>query len=422
MKKTFLLIFGIILISLSIISAAQMNSSNYKINSVISKGGDNLSSNNYKSEVISGMVVGNLSSSSYKQLVGFIFNVIVGTPLSAAPPIPRGGESGRATPKIVINKDLIKVKIKQGENYREIIEINNTNNYNRNITLIPDENIKKFMIINEENFILAPEESKLIFIDIFAKDEEIRDIYTGRITARGERGETKIINVIIEIKERKPLFDMIVNLISKEVAPGRDVRAKIKISNLGDLNHMDISIYSAIKDFNGNVFSFKEESIAIDKELEIIRSLRVPKDIPFGMYMFYSRVDYKNISASSTDTFEVIERGPINIDELVILGGIILLLIILIFKLRKKSVYEEKKTRILREIKKKENRIKSEKKREYAKKRKRKIESSLKMKNRKKYKKKYKKEKRKIEREIHSNLKKKRKSKQTFKKQIFLFI
>ncbi len=341
MKKIIFLISLLFLLSLSIISASQTNSSNYKIDSVISTGGNNLSSNNYKSEVVSGTVTGNTSSSSYKQSVGFVSNIIgEETPPSITPAAPSRGGGGTTTiiSKFILNKDLIKILIKQGESIREIIEVKNIGSTDLNISLTPDESLRKFMIMSEERFILTPGESKQVFIDIFAKENEIPDAYTGRIIVKEKAGETKIINVIIEVKEKKPLFDMLIDVFLKQIRQGNNEIARIKVKNLGDLKNIDVSIYYSIKDFEGNVLSFREENIAIDNETEIIRNLKVPNDTFPGTYIFYSRVSYGNISASSTDTFKVIGGRQIGAFFYIILGviaGLLLMKLIISFPKRK---------------------------------------------------------------------------------------
>lgn len=51
---------------------------------------------------------------------------------------------------------------------------------------------------------------------------------------------------------------------------------------------------------------FAEENLILDKELSIVRSLRMPKDYSCTDYVFYSRATYKDISASSADIFSVL--------------------------------------------------------------------------------------------------------------------
>jgi len=261
---------------------------------------------------------------------------------------PSGGGAAVTIPNFEIDKNLIKILIKQGETQRETIEIKNNMATSINISLDADENLKEFMLISEESFSLSQKESKNVFIDFFTKEDEIPQVIIGRIIVKNEKtGEKETINVIIEIKERKPLFDMIVDVLTKEVTPQSNVKAEIRILNLGDLNNMDISIYSAIKDFDGNVLSFKKEDIAINKELEITRKLRVPRGTAYGTYIFYSEAYYGNINASSTDTFEVVEKKAIKPYFFMILGGILILsitiVIILIYRRRNKYKKHKKK-------------------------------------------------------------------------------
>jgi uncharacterized membrane protein len=194
------------------------------------------------------------------------------------------------------------------------------------------------MVVSEKAFSLSPGETKSIFIDIFAKEEEIPDAYTGRIIIKDEKtGATKIINVIIEVKEKKPLFDVIVDVLSKEVSPGSKLRAKLRVLNLGDLENIDISLYYAIKDFEGKLISFKEENMRIKKELDIIKELRMPRDTPVGNYVLYLKVSYGNVSASATDTFKVTKKIEKFNFILIILIIILIILIYLLLKRKNKK-------------------------------------------------------------------------------------
>lgn len=302
MKYKNILIFLFFLLIFSLfVNAFKTNSTNYQTELTISGGGDNLSSTNYKTEIVSSTITQNISSTSYKQFVGFLYLSLVEEE-EPSPAPPSGGGGVGIISNFIVDKDLIKVLIKQGGSQREIIRINNIGNIALNITI--ESSLDKFMVISEESFSLSAGESKEIFIDIFAKEEEIPDAYTGKITIKGGNIE-KIINVIIEVKERRPLFDVSLEVLSKELKQGGNVKADFHISNLGDLKNIDISLYYSIEDFEGNIITFKEESISIDEQLDITRKLRLPKEIPLGNYAFHLKVSYDNITASGTDVFEV---------------------------------------------------------------------------------------------------------------------
>lgn len=228
------------------------------------------------------------------------------TPAVAAKPSPSsssgGGSWSALTKDFSLDKDLIKVSIKQGENAKEYLVIKDTGNTDINISLNISK-LERFMILSDENFVLKVGESKMIDIDFFAKEDEIADSYLGKIIVSGG-GVTKTAGIILEVKEKNPLFDIKTQVLNNVVKPGEKVNVQIKITNMGDLNHIDVILYTALKNLNGEVISYKDESIAVEKELNINRSMDVP-ELAYGKYIFYSRVSYQNINASSSDVFEV---------------------------------------------------------------------------------------------------------------------
>ena len=230
----------------------------------------------------------------------------------------------------VIDKDFIKILIKQGENQREIIEIKNIGTTPLNISISFQE-IEKFVIASEENFSLSAGETKIINLDFFAKENEIPDSYSGRIIIKSNSTE-KIINTVIEIKEKYPLFDISLKVLNEIVYSKEEVKANIRIINMGELENIDVLLYYALKDFNNTILSFEEESIAvIGKELIVKRSL-IP-NLPEGQYIFYVKVSYGEISATASDVFYVSKKESVFISyikENPLAGGILIIIIFLI--------------------------------------------------------------------------------------------
>ncbi len=365
MKRGIFFVLEIIIL-IFFASASQTNSSSYKADIIISEGGTNSSSSSYQTDTSIGIISGNLNSSSFKQSLGFFFcipstcaklgyncgswsdgcggtincgscssgyscsaGICAGTVTSTSGGGGAGGTGAVAQETIfTIDKTLIKTLINQGETSRETIEIQN--NLNSTVNFQVSSSLKKFMVISEESFSIAPKSSKTIFVDIFARQDEIPDAYTGKITITGN-GVTEIINLILEVKERKPYFDTAVSILTKEISAGGNAKANFKISNLGNLNNMDISIYYAIQNFDGKIISFKEESIAINKELSLTRTLNIPQDTPVGDYVFYLKASYNNITASSMETFKVVEQTAPPLFLILLISCIILILSVLIF-------------------------------------------------------------------------------------------
>jgi hypothetical protein len=210
--------------------------------------------------------------------------------------------------------------------------------------------LRNFMAISEDSFYLEQGGFKKINIDIFAKEDEIPGVYIGRIIVEGN-GIKKTINVIIEIKSKKPLFDIKTELLDKIVSKGDNVRANITIVNMGDSMPIDIVLYYAVKDFENNILAYKEESLAIEDKLEITRTLGISENIPFGTYIFYLMVSYNNISAASSDTFEVSQiEKPLKIKKeyivIIIVLAVVLIIIILfiVYKNFNKKKFKKQKT------------------------------------------------------------------------------
>ena len=269
--------------------------------------------------------------------------------VTPAEPPPGGGQAGRGggarnitayAENFTIDKDLIYLSMKQGETKNETLTIKNIGPLTLNIK-INSSQISKFAIISEESFTLSPNESKTVHLDFFAREQEIPDAYTGRIIVQGNT-TNKTINVILEVKERKPVFDLRVDVSNKKVISGNNIDFNLLAINQGDLKGFDILLQYSIKDFEGKIYETKEESIKIDNALDLQRSLQVPSDLPFGKYILYSKISYNNITASGIDTFDVVSENVFLAYNLIMFSIVFLIfvissIIIIIwwFKLRK---------------------------------------------------------------------------------------
>ncbi len=284
------------------------------------------------------------------------------------------GAGGAPTPSVtdfIVDTDLIKVSVKQGDTIRESIDVMNIGDVALDID-IELKDIRKFIAISENSFSLEPGKVKTVNLDIFARENEIPDAYIGRIIIQGD-GITKIINVIIEVKERKPMFDILTKVSEKKLKPGDKVQADIRIVNMGDLEHIDVLLYYSIKNLEGKIITYREESLAIDKELSVVKTLEIPDDIQEGKYLFYSKVSYDDVIAASVDIFEVEKvellapKKPILINKKYLIIGIssiiaiiLILFIIKIYKRIKPEIIYKRKEKQLKKQRKEENKLKKE--------------------------------------------------------------
>lgn len=269
---------------------------------------------------------------------------------------PSGGGSGKATPLLNqpsnsfdITPDLIKVTLAQGETSSNSFTITNRLNSNLNISSIEATgDITKFIAsISHENLVLLPGESVRVNIDFFARVNDLSEAYTGQIIIRDSNGESKILNVIVEINEDSPLFDVVVDLEKDQYLPGELVISVMEIENFGELRDIDVLLYYSIQDFEGNTIVFKEESYAIENyKLQLVGRLELPEDTEPGQYVYYARAKYGEVLATGSQAFTVSDVSFSPDSTMYFVVGIIIIAILVVtlvlyFALRKPKISKQ---------------------------------------------------------------------------------
>ncbi len=233
-----------------------------------------------------------------------------------------------------IDKDFIKVTLKQGETFLDYINIGNTGEDSLTFS-ISIEDLEGNVAVSEESFVLAKGDEKALMVAFTALEEEPADVYTGRLVIEAD-GLRKVVLLLMEIKEKRPLFDIFVNLeeLPVEVVPGDEVRADILLYNFGDLKPVDVRLYYSLRDFEGKEILYKYDTLAVQEQEHLLRSLRIPSDLESGFYVFYARVEYGNETASSSGLIKVVkEEGqlPLSIPTMVITAILVILAVLLAF-------------------------------------------------------------------------------------------
>jgi uncharacterized protein YneF (UPF0154 family) len=267
------------------------------------------------------------------------------TPEPVTPPTGGGGGGGGGIPDttvkvadFIIEPTLIKVKLKQGASQKESIKITNIGDINLNIKLTPGF-IKKFITLSEDSFSLEPRNSKIIYLDIHANENEIPDVYTGKIIAFGG-GITKSVKVIIQVEEITPFFSIETNVIEKRIMAPDDVGANIHIEKTNVSKPTEISLFYALRDFDGNIIISKEDNVDIYKETDLVKVLRMPEGYPCVEYLFYAKASFRNRTVASADNFttlcEQIEIPALkfNWQPIILIILIILVCIIILFAIK----------------------------------------------------------------------------------------
>ncbi|MCH8067086.1 MAG: hypothetical protein IIC69_00720, partial [Nanoarchaeota archaeon] len=244
----------------------------------------------------------------------------------------RGG--GIVLPKKDFSVDLntIKSSILQGETKTTTLRVKNTGGTKLQFS-VEIQNLGKFIEVSDDSFELGPDESKTITFSFTASENELPDVYSGKIVIKADGIEKSIIT-IIEVTERKALFDVSIAVDKnyKKVLKDQEVKIDIDLTNLGTLAPVDVELFYAIKDLDENIIVFKTESLAVNDRLTVSRSLQIPNDLEVGKYIVYVRVLYNDQIAASSDLFEVVDilPGLGGLGAIKTIGTIVLALVLLL--------------------------------------------------------------------------------------------
>ena len=254
-----------------------------------------------------------------------------------------GGGGGAATQKVSdfnIDKNTLKVILRQGETKEESFNIKNTGDTTLDVITYLNA-LRNFIFspgIDEIKTILNSGEEQTVSL-VFGAGEDVKpDAYTGEIKLKSGSLE-KIINAIIEVESAKPLFDVDVEVLPeyKSVFPGNEVLVEVSLFNVRGFGRVDVSLEYAIKDFQGNLIAAEHETVAVETQAKFVRELLVPTDIVPGAYVASVKVIFEDSVGISSDVFEVkaktIRLYPIAIKDLTtqLLIGILAVVAVSIF-------------------------------------------------------------------------------------------
>jgi len=342
-KITIILVLALLLPALDAF-AAQMSSSNYQQNVVVSSGGDNVSSSSYNMGVAIGIINAIISSSSYINKLGFFHTWLLanGQPCSLASqceggfccsglcrssacPVETpsaagaagGGEGGGGSgidellalqrqqqiKDFSINPVSIKEELTLGAIKTQKIRIKNTGNtainFNLNIATIND-----FVSLSENSFSLDAGREKDIEATAIGKK---LGSYLGEIEVVGD-GIKKSISIVIEVESEQALFDVKIDIPTdyKEVKAGSDLKAQVTLLSVGPSRKVDVIATYLIKDRRGNAIYESTETFAVERQKSYVKPFKVPKDALPDEHLAIVEVRYENSFAVSSELFKVI--------------------------------------------------------------------------------------------------------------------
>lgn len=377
--------------------AADINSTSYRHNVVISAGSENMTSPSYKMGVVSGVISKVINSSSYINRIGFFYTWKLANeqpctsadqceggfccsslckssscPSGDSSPAPSGGGAAAGgggggggplptpieepkTKDFSVSPGSIKESVALGAAKMVAIAIKNTGNTaleaSLNVAAISD-----FVFLSDTGFSLEAGKEKIIEANIVGKrlGSFIGEI---EVTAGGIK---KSVEVIIEVESGQVLFDAKIDIPPgyKEVEAGGELKAQITLLNVGPPRKVDVTVTYIIKDRQGNAVYDESETFAVETQASFTKSFKIPQNLKAGEYLAITEVRYENSFAVSSELFSIVpkEAGAAQkavklntavIFALVVLGVVALFVYLLMPKIKilkkRKPIFKKRK-------------------------------------------------------------------------------
>ncbi len=226
----------------------------------------------------------------------------------------RSGSSGSIFPwsqyKFMLNQEQISVRIQQGETQSKTINVTNYGKERIVLTLNESATLEPLLKITPRTLILEPGQSKLVQIDIIARENIFSEIYLGELMFHTNTKIQKSIPLLIEVVTKSPLFDVRIYVPEKylQIMPGEEVYYSVEIFNLGDIDEeVDVEVEYNLINEKGETVTSHHESMAVRTRLSYIRHKEVPNHLPLGNYIIYLKVKY---AGQVSSTSQMITLGP----------------------------------------------------------------------------------------------------------------
>ena len=238
-----------------------------------------------------------------------------GTCVVVTPPTNGAGPAAPAV-NIAVTPTEINIDMAINTAVDRTITVKNLGTSSVNVS-ITQTNLDDMVILSVKYLYLIAGETKTFNARFVAPGTP--DTYTGKIKVGN-----KEVSVALNVKTKLLLFDSNIVVLNEnyQVPQKQKLRTKVTLIPLGDKERMDITLNYEIKDYDGNVYLTKSETLLIEDRVEFKRNFDTGM-LPLGKYIIGLELIYTGGVAPSSAHFEVIE-------PVVAFGKLILFLIIAI--------------------------------------------------------------------------------------------
>jgi len=239
-----------------------------------------------------------------------------------------GGGGGEAQPNINLTPTELNVNLALDSRVEKTIQIENLGTSQIVLTASQSGLDNVLVIPNPTMTIPAGQTVNLNLIFVSLNNET--GIFTGTINIGG-----KSVFVVVNVRTQLLLFDSNIVILNEnfEVEQKGELRTSVTLIPLGDEERLDVSLFFTIKDYAGNTYLTKTETLLISELTQLNRNFDLG-NIQTGDYVIGLELRYPNGVAPSSAHFKIVSRKGAKVGKLILfMVSLILLAMIVILSI-----------------------------------------------------------------------------------------
>jgi len=206
---------------------------------------------------------------------------------------------------------LLKVAVESGDSLQKQVNINARSSGDYRASTVGLEGVS----VSDSEFYLNEGENRAIQVNFNSLGLE-PGVRVGSLRVSGP-GEVINVPLIFEIESEDLFFDINLNIPPQytDVEPGGKLVAQLKIFDLvsggieNGLGATAVNVEYLIIDLEGEVISSEQESVVVEGQTQISKTISFPESIEKGSYVFVAVVRYASSVGTSSFIFNIKEEG-----------------------------------------------------------------------------------------------------------------
>jgi hypothetical protein len=152
----------------------------------------------------------------------------------------------------------------------------------------------------------------------------------------------RTISIFVHVTSSPFFFDSNIVVLNRnyKVSQGGELKTKVTLVPMGEVEKMDVTLNYVIKDYNGKVYLTQSETLLVEKKMDFYRNFETGT-LPLGKYIVGLELVYPGGFAPSSAHFEVVEKTVTDlfgiIMFLLVVGILIVAILIIILLIRRKK-------------------------------------------------------------------------------------